>query len=275
MELEGLGDLLNSQKPIYLQFTVNTRRIVAAHVTHDPEGESQICYWLYWRDGRAVKFDDLTQEETMDFYLAFLKKRRPFCLLDHYAWFSIITDLPKLSAVHEFERMGAMSRRRWVFFENGRRIQRFEDLSLPSRIRVVFDQCHANTPGAGELVPDEYFKRVQRDNAGNLIGYKVLVEKNGKLMSPVTEVVWDGYRLEAEYLPTKNNSDGIYCTKVPESPLLEDYAWRGDIYALVLSGTVIETDYGYRAQRADVLGKIEWPREGNGLHRAFASLQSG
>jgi hypothetical protein len=96
---------------------------------------------------------------------------------------------------------------------------------------------------------------------GALVGYKVLFRRGDDLYSPMAQYdcckpgKWvDGF-LEADEIPTDDNAHGIYATKWPDSPELSSLKLNPHtiLVKLALSGKVIEYEFGYRAQYADIL----------------------
>lgn len=105
-----------------------------------------------------------------------------------------------------------------------------------------------------------------------VIGYKILhvcreCEYQGRfgLVSPTYEVHWINGHLRAHCLPSEKTMDGIHFVKNPISMELVNYLHSNRYMYLVecaLSGTVIETERGYRAQYAEILRMV--PIEYNG-----------
>jgi hypothetical protein len=106
--------------------------------------------------------------------------------------------------------------------------------------------------------PPRYHRKVERDNAGNIIAYKWLVwdEVRQLFVSKWYHIVdWIDNSMTADQLPTEENSHGVYCAKTPDNPILERYSERPDVrlVRLLLSGVVLEFDHGYRAEQADII----------------------
>lgn len=103
-----------------------------------------------------------------------------------------------------------------------------------------------------------FHKRVQRDNAGSIIAYKYLsydAERNLFKSIFYGETEWPDNSLTADALPEENNTNGIYCAKTHDSPILRSYGRNSDVklVKLLLAGTVIEFTHGYRAEEAHIV----------------------
>jgi hypothetical protein len=103
-----------------------------------------------------------------------------------------------------------------------------------------------------------FHRKVERDNAGNIIAYKWLLwDETMKMFVSdwFYPAYWVGNSMTADKIPTEENSNGVYCAKTPDSPILERYSKRPGVtpVRLLLSGKVLEFDHGYRAEQADII----------------------
>ena len=102
------------------------------------------------------------------------------------------------------------------------------------------------------------YQEPERDEQGTLYGYKVLLFQYGEIISPQCPVHWsrDGV-LVADRVPTERNTNGIYCTKRDSDEQIYSYyrSYRntGFVVRLALSGTVVETETGFRAEKAQII----------------------
>lgn len=96
---------------------------------------------------------------------------------------------------------------------------------------------------------------------GAIVGYKVLFKRGDSLYSPCSQYdctrvgKWvDGF-LEADEIPADDNTNGIYAAKWPDSSELSALKLNPHtvLVKLALSGHVIECEFGFRAQYADIL----------------------
>lgn len=148
----------------------------------------------------------------------------------------------------------------WRYYRPGGRVM-WKSLSEDERMEVL-DAWIADAPGwakcPGKLRRD-YLKpgelsQVEQLEDGRFIGYKWLQRDGGQLRSPWvwSHVVWEGGCLTADRVPTASNTNGIYAAKSQKDPELARY--RSDVLVkLVLSGTVIEHQRGFRAECAEIL----------------------
>lgn len=98
-----------------------------------------------------------------------------------------------------------------------------------------------------------------------LVGYKVLFKRGDSLYSPTSQYncerygKWvDGF-LEADRIPADDNTNGIYAAKWPDSPELSSLKLNPHtvLVKLALSGRVIECEFGFRAQYADIIEVVK------------------
>lgn len=121
------------------------------------------------------------------------------------------------------------------------------------------------------------YQEPEVDEQGTYYGYKVLhtcPDRNCRdrncrsFVSPRYSVHWnENGCLRADAPPGGNHMHGIHCTKSPDHPELENYrptpserSYRGCESFLVkcaLSGIVVETEQGFRAEHAQIIGVYE------------------
>jgi hypothetical protein len=155
----------------------------------------------------------------------------------------------------------------WRFYQDGKRLASWKQLTEAERL-LILDALHdLNMPAwvkqPGKLTKD-YIKphlhnKVETDNGGNIIAYKWLARApDGCLVSLINDTRWENLELTADRLPTAKNSNGVYCAKTYNSPILEAYRSTGRaLVQLLLSGVVIEANYGYRAEHAEIISVLE------------------
>ena len=113
------------------------------------------------------------------------------------------------------------------------------------------------------------YQEPEVDEQGTYYGYKVLMwdEKYSRLRSPRYPVSWtlDG-ELHADREPSERSMYGIHFTKRPDHDELRYYLggripytpdWGNQDRLLVkcaLSGTIVETEQGFRAEHAQIIG---------------------
>lgn len=148
-------------------------------------------------------------------------------------------------------------------YKNGVQVV-WKSLDESDRLRILDQQLPpwARTPGK---LKRDYWKphqhsKVEKDNGGNIIAYKYLVwdeEKQiFKSFSHYAKVKdWVGNSMWADEPPHEGNTNGVYCAKTPNSPILVSYSKHADVklVKLLLSGVVLEYTHGYRAEHADIL----------------------
>lgn len=104
------------------------------------------------------------------------------------------------------------------------------------------------------------------EDDGTVIGYKWLhwtghEFMSGSIMSSGHNKVlnrrsdsWRGAMNFSDRVPTMQNTSGIYAAKTADSPILDEYQQPDTaLVKLRLSGRIIEADYGYRAQKAEIV----------------------
>lgn len=149
----------------------------------------------------------------------------------------------------------------WRHYKEGVQVE-WKKLNEADRLRILDafpDRAASWAKQPGKLKRDyikpHLFTRIERDEQGAIIGYKWLAhaEGGGPLISPLYHTRWENDELSATRPPTDDNTDGIYAAKTPDSPILTGYRQWGVLVRLLLSGIVIEYNYGYRAQHAQIM----------------------
>lgn len=151
----------------------------------------------------------------------------------------------------------------WSYYRNSEKLSSWKSLTESERMDVLDE--FALMPGwvktPGKLARD-YKKRgwknaVEMDEQGTIYAYKYLRFDGSQyysLASISRGVCWFGGELEADQIPTADNTNGIYCMKVRDNPALDHYCMSNRrLVKLALSGTVVEADEGYRAQHAQIV----------------------
>ena len=94
-------------------------------------------------------------------------------------------------------------------------------------------------------------------SSGNIIAYKYLKKRKKKdgFKSYHNNEIWKDNSIDADEIPTDDNTNGIYASKKPNASNLHSYKpeKRSTLVKLLLSGKVIEHEYGYRAEHADIV----------------------
>lgn len=117
-----------------------------------------------------------------------------------------------------------------------------------------------------------------------IVGYKWLIYDvvNECYVSNWDSAIWENNSLIADKLPTEDNRNGIYSAKNSTSKILHGYfgslnddnsietffcifdgcfkspmEFEVRLVKLYLSGTIIESEYGYRAECADIVENIK------------------
>jgi hypothetical protein len=114
------------------------------------------------------------------------------------------------------------------------------------------------------------YQKPEQDEQGTLYGYKVLIwdERRERLHSPRYPAHWtESGELQADREPSERSMFGIHFTKRPDHPELRNYFsdFNGAAFAnsnsllvkCALSGTIVETEQGFRAQHAQIIGVYE------------------
>lgn len=116
-----------------------------------------------------------------------------------------------------------------------------------------------------------YYQEPEVDEQGTYYGYKILLrEKNGcpcpgcsALKSPRYPSIWLGGSLTSDREPKEQTMFGIHCTKCFDHPELLQWAMYTPssfipiLVKCALSGTIVETEQGFRAQHAQIIGVYE------------------
>lgn len=117
----------------------------------------------------------------------------------------------------------------------------------------------AKTPGKlrANYKPWNWERKTETDNAGYPVGYKWLNVWNDGYRSPIHGDDWINGELTAP-IPTTDNECGIYCAKNPEATVLLHYAqYSRALVQLQLSGTIVESVRGFRAEHAVITGIVK------------------
>ncbi len=192
-------------------------------------------------------------------------------------------DLTSVLVGYYFSGLGRKARAKtrggqfWRHYINGLRVE-WREIPDETRLRIL-KACDVSAPpwakAPGKLASERHkpnhHKRVERDAAGAIIGYKYLIWiPKGKVFrsmynltdsttAPKNYPRWIDNFLESDELPREDNTNGIYAAKTFDSPILVKYSHILDnnlrLVRLLLSGTVLEPfeGMGYRAERADIL----------------------
>lgn len=112
------------------------------------------------------------------------------------------------------------------------------------------------------------YQEPEQDEQGTYYGYKVLDFCTcgcGQIRSPRYPVDWENGELQADREPSEQSMFGIHFTKHSDHPALNAYYSRfgafgtmGRVESILvqcaLSGTIVETEQGYRAEHAMITG---------------------
>lgn len=154
--------------------------------------------------------------------------------------------------------------------------KKMQDPNLSHYFDLILSWNHRNIPnpymnGVSPTQPasrGQYaYQEPEIDEQGTYYGYKVLhrinngcgCERCSTFYSPRYCVRWIDGEIESDHLPENNTSAGIHCTKRQDHSALASWfrAGQGVAACLVkcaLSGTIIETEQGFRAQHAMIIG---------------------
>ncbi len=129
------------------------------------------------------------------------------------------------------------------------------------------------------------YQEPEVDEQGTYYGYKVLTMCTcgcGQVRSPRYPVQWDeNGELQADREPSVDTVFGVHCTKRPDHPELGNYVNRNpyaphypgrEISILVkcaLSGTIVETEQGFRAEHAQIIAMMEIGEKSNGYWTSY------
>lgn len=111
------------------------------------------------------------------------------------------------------------------------------------------------------------YQEPEQDEQGTYYGYKILVFCTcgcGDIISPRYPAHWKNGELQADREPNERTQMGIHFTKRPDNPCLQDYLgvdpfgiFFGKGQSLLvhcaLSGTIVETEQGFRAEHAQII----------------------
>lgn len=121
---------------------------------------------------------------------------------------------------------------------------------------------------AREMYP---YQEPEKDEQGTYYGYKVLRKHCSspacdEFFSPRYHATWQNGHLRADSVPAVDHMHGLHFTKRSDHPELNNYyhdnsSWISyDLYVLVkcaLYGTVVETEQGFRAEEATIIGVLD------------------
>lgn len=107
------------------------------------------------------------------------------------------------------------------------------------------------------------YQEPEQDEQGTLYGYKYLSWDGEAFYSPSWYAKWNNGRLTSDKRPGEGHMHGIHFTKRQNHPALGEYSVEqfrtGRIRVIVkcaLSGTVVETAQGFRAEQAQIIGVL-------------------
>jgi hypothetical protein len=130
------------------------------------------------------------------------------------------------------------------------------------------------------------YQEPEVDEQGTYYGYKILVRiPQGSCPCPDCQVLasprykncqWRDGELTSNREPDARTMFGIHCTKRPDHPELNSY--KGTFYdwflvKCALSGTIVETEQGFRAQHARIIAVMEMQGDNNGYWRSYQDCQ--
>ena len=105
-----------------------------------------------------------------------------------------------------------------------------------------------------------HFYELDHNSRGepDLYGYKVLFDAGRWWASPSRFAIWNDHRLVSDYVPTEQNSSGIYVAKRIEDAM--DYIHfhypRSKMFIVGMKPTIIEHELGYRAHKAYLIQEV-------------------
>jgi len=178
----------------------------------------------------------------------------------------------------------------WRYYLHGKKVA-WKQLSDAERYTVLQARKEnprlVLSPRPGKL-RSQYLKRGELTTArrledGRFLGYKYLYKAaddptyyspmafnvRHRLIKDSWRWAWKDRALTADLVPTRANSHGIYAVKSYKDPELARYRWDdahgpfGIVYIphlveLALSGHVIETERGFRAEMAEIMRIINY-----------------
>jgi hypothetical protein len=112
------------------------------------------------------------------------------------------------------------------------------------------------------------YQEPEQDEQGTYYGYKVLHWYSSErcFISPRYHQLWGNGKTSSNFEPSEHSMFGIHCTKRPDHQELIQYfsKFSGSAFRLpdawlvrcALWGTVIETEQGFRAQHAKIIGVL-------------------
>lgn len=104
------------------------------------------------------------------------------------------------------------------------------------------------------------YQEPEQDEQGTMYGYKVLHREGfGGFTSPRFHAFWHNGELTADRVPSENSMHGIHHTKRRNHSELGQYTWSNDaiLVRCALSGTIVETEQGFRAEHAQIIEVYE------------------
>jgi len=110
------------------------------------------------------------------------------------------------------------------------------------------------------------YQEPEQDEQGTFYGYKVLhrhCRSCCELSSPRFYSEWHHGELHSDRVPSGRSMHGIHFTKCPDHPELRQYIEYSYLYSYsvivkcALSGTIVETEQGFRAEHAQIIGVLE------------------
>ena len=101
---------------------------------------------------------------------------------------------------------------------------------------------------------NDWYRKKKLIQNGKVVGYKRLIMQDGYWHSPQRGCGWEDGNIIADYIPTPDNTNGIYITKSRHDPELDGYS--GEIVRILGEGQYIEHERGYRVHKATVIGEV-------------------
>ena len=101
---------------------------------------------------------------------------------------------------------------------------------------------------------NDWYRKKKLIQNGKIVGYKKLVRMNSYWHSPQRGHKWMGNCILSDYIPTPDNTNGIYITKSRHDPELDGYS--GKIVRVLGEGQYIEHERGYRVHKARIIGEV-------------------
>lgn len=157
--------------------------------------------------------------------------------------------------------------------EQFKRMKEIMDEIAKKQMQSPWTFIGTSTGSASPSATDAHYpyQEPERDEQGTFYGYKILwFHVEGMFfISPRYQVQWGSNGcLTSDVMPRENHMHGIHFAKRPDHPNLGEYVvdewsigqYRGRFESMLvkcaLSGTVVETDQGFRAQHAQIIGVL-------------------